>query len=57
MLMKIIQNELFSEKSLGSVIFVIQNKIRDYFYETNDVSEWPTEEEIKYIYSIEEDLK
>lgn len=57
MLMKIIQNELFSDKSMGSVIFAIQNKIRDYFYETNNVSEWPTEDEIKYIYSSEEELK
>ena len=57
MLMKIIQNELFSDKSMESVIFAIQNKIRDYFYETNNVSEWPTEDEIKYIYSSEEELK
>lgn len=57
MLMKIIQNELFSEKSLGSVVIAIQDKIRDYFYETNDVSQWPTEDEINYIYSFEEELK
>lgn len=57
MLMKITQNELFSEKSVGSVVIAIQNKIRDYFYETNRVLEWPTEEEIKYIYSSEEDLQ
>ena len=55
MLMKITQNELFSKKSAGSVIIAIQDKIRDYFYETNDVSEWPTDEEIKYIYSSEEE--
>lgn len=55
MLMKIAQNELFSEKSAGSVIIAIQDKIRDYFYETNDVSKWPTDEEINYIYSIEEE--
>lgn len=55
MLMRIAQKELFSEESVRSVIIAIQNKIRDYFYETNGVLEWPTDEEIKYIYSSEED--
>ena len=55
MLMRIAQKQLFSKKSGEEKIMAIQNKIREYFYTNNHVSEWPTEDEIKYIYSSEED--
>ena len=55
MLMRIVQKELFSNRSGENKIMHIQAKIRDYFYNTNDRSEWPTDEEIKYIYSSEEE--
>ena len=57
MLMRIAQKELFSKKSGEKKIIAIQTKIREYFYTNNHKSEWPTDEEINYIYSSEEELK